>query len=92
MERGPHFGFQFGMGGPFHHGEEVHWGPFGFHHAFWGWVCGCHAEGHIPFHRRFISREERIAWLERYLEALRQEAKAVEEQLADLKAKAKQEE
>jgi len=45
----------------------------------------------MVFRRRFISREERIAQLERYLEALRQEMKAVEEHLADLKAKAQEE-
>ncbi len=89
MERGPRFGFRFGMGGPCHHEGEGRWGPFGFHHAFGRWFCGCHGEGPIPFRRRFVSREERIAWLERYLEALRQEMKAVEEHLADLKAKAK---
>lgn len=40
----------------------------------------------MPFlGRRFWTREERIAHLERYLEALRAEAKAVEERLAELK-------
>lgn len=87
MERGSRFGFRFGMGGPCHHGEEMGWMPHGFYHTFWGWAGGCHGERHFPFRRRFISREERIAWLERYLEALRQEVKAVEEHLADLKAK-----
>ena len=37
------------------------------------------------FGRRFWTREERIAHLERYLEALRAEAQAVEERLAELK-------
>lgn len=91
MERGPHFGFRFDMGGPCHHGEEMGWRPYGFHHIHWeGWSC--HGEGYMCFHRRFISREERIAWLERYLEALRQEVKAVEEHLADLKTKTKPQE
>ncbi|MBC7257007.1 MAG: hypothetical protein H5T66_12985 [Chloroflexi bacterium] len=89
MERGPKWGFRFGMGGPWRF-EECHCGhPHGFHHVRWEW--GCHGEGHMFFRRRFISREERIAWLERYLEALRQEMKAVEEHLADLKAKAQEE-
>lgn len=40
---------------------------------------------HHHFHRRFISREERISRLEEYLGELRSEAKAVEEHLAELK-------
>ncbi len=66
-----------------------------------GCTCGCHEQGghrgvcrcgghHGRFHhfqRRFISRAERIAMLERYLETLRLEATAVEEHIADLKAK-----
>lgn len=38
------------------------------------------------FHRRFFSREERIAGLEVYLNDLRAEAQAVEEKLARFKA------
>jgi hypothetical protein len=38
------------------------------------------------FRRRFFSREERIAGLERYLNDLRAEAQAVEEKLARLTA------
>ena len=34
--------------------------------------------------RRFWNREERVAWLERYLQDLQAEAKAVEERLAAL--------
>jgi cell division protein FtsB len=38
-----------------------------------------------PSWRRFSSRQERIAWLERYLQELRAEAQAVEEQIGALK-------
>ena len=53
------------------HGRECH--------------CGCGGEGH-GFHRRFATREERIAGLQEYLEDLRAEAQAVEEHIAELKA------
>jgi len=56
------------------------------HHGDHGCCCGHGAFGPGMFHRRFISREERIAHLERYLHELQQEAKAVEEHLSDLKA------
>jgi hypothetical protein len=39
----------------------------------------------MAFRRRFLSREERVARLEEYLQALRDEAKAVEEHIAELK-------
>ena len=39
------------------------------------------------FWRRFATREERIAWLEQYLGELRAEAQAVEERIAEMKAK-----
>ena len=52
----------------------------------WGSPAAPWRMGMMPFlGRRFWSREERIAHLERYLEALRAEAKAVEERLAELK-------
>lgn len=38
------------------------------------------------FHRRFRTREERIARLEEYLNELRLEAQAVEEHLTELRA------
>ena len=47
-----------------------------------------HGWGHGPhpgWHRRFFTREERIAHLQEYLEALRTEAAAVEEAIAKLK-------
>jgi hypothetical protein len=48
-----------------------------------GCDCGCGGHGH--FGRRFLTRDERIANLEEYLEALRQEAKAVEERIEDMR-------
>jgi hypothetical protein len=56
-----------------------------------GWGCRCEEEsGHHggpgPFGRRFLTREERIAGLEEYLQALRAETKAVEEHIAEMKA------
>lgn len=44
---------------------------------------GC-CDPSIGFHRRFVSREEKVAQLEAYLADLRAEAKAVEERLAEL--------
>nr|MBC7243799.1 DUF5320 domain-containing protein [Chloroflexota bacterium] len=41
----------------------------------------------MRFGRRFPTREERIAWLEEYLQELQAEAKAVEERIAELKAR-----
>jgi len=38
------------------------------------------------FRRRFPTREERIAWLEEYLQELQAEAQAVEERIAKMKA------
>jgi hypothetical protein len=49
---------------------------------------GCCRPGNMHrhhFHRRFMSREEKIARLEDYQKELRVEAKAVEEHLEDLK-------
>jgi len=63
--------------------EQHHGAPdFG-----WGHTCGCCGEGGQGFHRRFATREEKIARLEAYLKELQAEAKAVEEHLARLKAK-----
>ena len=61
-----------------HHGGR-HWG----HHH--GGSCGC--GGHFRFGPRFWTKKEKIAWLEQYLEDLREEAKAVEERVAGLKGK-----
>lgn len=59
------------------------------HHSAWQWahhhssLCACG----VPFHYgpRFLTKEEKTTWLERYLEGLREEAKAVEEHIAALK-------
>lgn len=61
-----------------HHGHPSHG----------GWCCrGPAAWGPgFLFWRCFLTREERIAWLEEYLKDLRAEAKAVEERIAELKA------
>ncbi len=45
----------------------------------------CGAGSGMGFHRRFKSREERIAKIEAYLADLQAEAKAVEEHLAHLR-------
>lgn len=66
----------------------------GEHHGGYGESCCC-GEGPGPgghfgpdwrFRRRFPTREERIAWLEEYLQELQAEAKAVEERIAKMKA------
>jgi hypothetical protein len=44
--------------------------------------CGC---GNSHFGRTFWTKDEKIAWLEGYLEDLQAEAKAVEERIAALK-------
>ncbi len=46
-----------------------------YHHNFPGFM-GCCCEGH---HRQFMSREERIARLEKYKKELTSEIKAVDE-------------
>ena len=45
--------------------------------------CGCGDPSH--FGRRFWTREEKITRLEKYLDDLRQEAKSVEERIAEIK-------
>ncbi len=45
---------------------------------------GCHTGG---FRRMFVTRQERIAWLQQYLEALEAEAQAVRERIEDLEAR-----
>lgn len=60
-------------------------------HDFHGHWEVWHCWGHIPwgfgfpFRRRFVTKEERIAWLEEYLKNLQAEVKAVEERIAELK-------
>ena len=91
-DHGRHHGEQCECGG--HHGEHGHaGGPE--HHG--GHACGCgdrHGHGCCcgegeqgqHFRRRFHTREERLASLEAYLKDLQAEVKAVEEQMAELKA------
>ena len=66
-------------------GCELH-GPWFFREPRgprpWGGCC-CRPWGF----RRFWTKEEKIAALERYLEALKKEAQAVEEKLAELRQK-----
>ena len=52
-----------------HHGGD--------HHSA---QCGCGAH----FKRRFQTKEEKVKWLEQYLESLQKEAQAVQERLAEL--------
>jgi len=59
-------------------GRHRHHGGSDCHRGWAGW------EG-PGFRRRFATREERIAELERYLDALRAEAQAVEEHIEELK-------
>jgi len=59
------------------------------HHGGWyrghchGGSCSC--GGPFRFGPRFWTKKEKIAWLEEYLEGLREEAKAVEEHIAEMK-------
>lgn len=55
-------------------------GHWGHHH---GGLCGCGGPSHCG--SRFWTKEEGIAWLEQYLKDLGEEAKAIEERLAELK-------
>jgi hypothetical protein len=54
-----------------------HWG----HHHGSSCDCGCSSR----FGPRFWTKDEKIAWLEQYLEGLQEEAKAAEERIAALK-------
>jgi hypothetical protein len=60
-----------------HHGCECK----GRHHRG---SCDCDNRSH--FKRRFLTREEKVARLEQYLENLQLEAQAVEEHIALLQA------
>jgi hypothetical protein len=55
-------------------GHESH------HH---GGFCAC--DGHSRLGPGFWTEKEKIAWLEKYLEWLKEEAKAVEERIAALR-------
>lgn len=63
-------------------GHESHHGGRhrGHHH---GGFCAC--GGHFRPGPCFWTKKEKIAWLEQYLEGLREEVKAVEERIAELK-------
>jgi hypothetical protein len=81
-----------GCGAPGPEREQGPWGwwgqpPLPPHLHAWGPCCVPHRApwGERAF-RRFMSREERIAWLEQYLKDLQAEAKAVEERIAEMKA------
>ena len=63
-------------------GSESHHagGPWGHHHGG-SRCCGGHSRPGLCF----WTEKEKTAWLERYLEGLREEAKAVEERITALK-------
>jgi hypothetical protein len=64
------------------------------HHMSWHcgpYVSGHHHVGHCscgtPFHLGHIccTKEQQVAWLERYVEGLQAQVKAIEERIAELK-------
>ena len=59
------------------HREGHRWGPQNV------CFCGCDEPGN--YRPRFMTKKQRIAGLEKYLESLRDEAKAVEEHIAQIK-------
>lgn len=63
-----------------HYSDCCHSGPIGHHES----DC-CEMGFGTGFHRRFVSREEKIARLEGYLANLQAEARAVEEKLTKLR-------
>jgi hypothetical protein len=75
-----HCGHQAGRHG---HGHDRACGCGHRHHSSYAANCGCHS---FHFGPRFPTREEKVSWLEQYLEGLQEEAKAVEERIAKLKA------
>lgn len=64
-------------------GAKSHHASWGHHHAGF---CGC--GGPLGLGMCFSTREEKITWLEEYLESLREQVAAIEERLAKLKAEA----
>jgi hypothetical protein len=60
-------------------GSHYGGGPWGHHHG------SCCCGGLFHFGLRFWTKKEKIAWLEEYLEGLREEVKAVGERIAALK-------
>ena len=63
-----------------HHGRGHHHCGCGQGHH--GGSCGCGCGG--GFGRRFLTKEEKVAGLQEYLENLQKEAQAVEERIAAL--------
>jgi hypothetical protein len=63
-------------------GVEIHHG--GWH---WGYRHGGSCACDWPYHfgPRFWTKEEKVAWLEQYLEGLQEEAKVIEERIAALR-------
>ena len=67
-------------------------GPVGYglhrHHGYGGPCCCGPADcgPGFPFGGHFPDREERISWLEQYLQDLQSQVKAIEERLAEIKA------
>ena len=55
------------------------------HHHESGCTCGCCGCG--SFSRRFITRKERLAYLEDYKDELKRELEGVEEKISELKGK-----
>jgi hypothetical protein len=66
-----------------HHGHGRHHCSCGQDHH--GSSCGCGYGG--GFGRRFLTKEEKIAELQEYLESLQKEAQAVQEHIAKLQEK-----
>ncbi len=66
-----------------HHGRGSHHCGCGQDHH--GGSCGCGCGG--GFGRRFLTKEEKIAELQEYLENLQKEAQAVQEHIAKLQEK-----
>ena len=61
----------------------------GRHHGMQRWVhhnvCQCGCDDPMSYRPRFITKKQKIANLEAHLEILRDEAKAVEELIAEIK-------
>ena len=64
-----------------HHSAKHRGSHFGGHHH--GGSCCC--TGHSRFGPCFWTKDEKIAWLEQYLESLQEEAQAVKERIAATK-------
>ena len=66
-------------GGRHGHGHDCGCGHG--HHGHGKSDCGCHG---IRFGPCFATQEEKISWLQQYLEGLQQEVQAVEERITKL--------